>query len=90
MDIRVSCSADLKQAKDILLEVLKKNEYAFDEPEPQILVTALGDSSINLSVRVTTDNDNFWTMNERLIIDCKRASDNAGIEIPFPQRDVHH
>jgi small conductance mechanosensitive channel len=53
------------------------------------MVTALGDSAVNLSVRVTTDTENFWTMNEQLIIDCKRALDNAGIEIPFPQRDIH-
>lgn len=88
-DIGVSYSADLRQAKNIILDVVKNNPHAHSEPAPQIMVTALGDSSINLSVRVTTDNENFWTMNENLIIDCKSALDAAGIEIPFPQRDVH-
>lgn len=49
------------------------------------MITALGDSAVNISVRVTTDNDDFWTMNEQLIMDCKTALENAGIEIPFPQ-----
>ena len=54
-----------------------------------MVVTELGDSAVNLSVRVTTANENFWAMQEELIIDCKTALDAAGIEIPFPQRDVH-
>ncbi len=89
-DIGVSYNADLKEAKNIILAVIKKNKFAFEDPAPQIMVTALGDSAVNLSVRVTTDNEHFWTMNEELIIDCKLALDKAGIEIPFPQRDVHH
>ncbi|MFN0291651.1 mechanosensitive ion channel family protein [Pedobacter helvus] len=88
-NIGVSYSADLRQAKDIIGEVIKKNEFAHAEPAPQIMVTELGDSAVNLSVRVTTDNEHFWAMNENLIIDCKAALENAGIEIPFPQRDIH-
>ncbi|WP_262249891.1 mechanosensitive ion channel family protein [Parapedobacter soli] len=88
-NIGVSYSADLKRAKDILLTVIKKNEHAYSEPAPQVVVTELGDSAVNLSVRVTTANENFWAMQEELIIDCKAALDAAGIEIPFPQRDVH-
>lgn len=88
-DIGVSYDTDLKQAKDILLGVIKNNQYAFDDPVPQVVVTELGDSAVNLSVRATTSLDNFWTMNEELIIDCKRALDDADIEIPFPQRDLH-
>nr|WP_262511812.1 MULTISPECIES: mechanosensitive ion channel family protein [Sphingobacterium] len=79
----------MKQAKEILLNIVRSNEFAFKEPAPQVVVTELDDSAINLSVRVTTSNENFWTMQEQLIIDCKEALDKAGIEIPFPQRDVH-
>lgn len=88
-DIGVAYNTDLKQAKQLLLEVAQNNEYAFKEPAPQVVVTELGDSAINLSVRVTTSNENFWTMQEQLIINCKEALDQAGIEIPFPQRDIH-
>ncbi|ASW75767.1 mechanosensitive ion channel protein [Chryseobacterium piperi] len=88
-DIGVSYNADLKQAKDILMEVITNNQYALKDPAPQVVVTELGDSAVNLSVRVTTTNENYWAMNEELIIACKKALDNAGIEIPFPQRDVH-
>ena len=88
-NIGVSYNADLKETKEILLNVIKNNQYAFESPAPQVVVTQLGDSSVNLSIRATTSLDNFWAMNEELIINCKKALDNAGIEIPFPQRDLH-
>lgn len=88
-DIGISYDADLKKTKEILLKVVDNNSFAFKEPAPQIVVTNLGDNSVNLSVRVTTSNEDFWTMNEQLIVDCKMALDAAGIGIPYPQRDLH-
>jgi len=88
-DIRVAYNSDLRKAKEILMDVIAENEFAFKDPAPQVVVTELGDSAINLSIRVTTSNEYFWTMQEQLIISCKEALDAAGIEIPFPQRDIH-
>ncbi len=88
-DIGVSYEADLRKAKTILLDIIHNNEHAFSDPAPDVVVTNLGDSAINLSIRVTTKNENFWTMQEQLLISCKEALDNAGIEIPFPQMDFH-
>lgn len=88
-DISVSYDADLRLAKSILMECIGKNEYAFTDPAPDVVVTNLGDSAVNLSIRVTTNNENFWAMQEQLIISCKEALDSAGIEIPYPQTDIH-
>ncbi|RXM52450.1 MULTISPECIES: mechanosensitive ion channel family protein [unclassified Chryseobacterium] len=89
LDIGVAYDADLKQTKEVLMRVIQKNQYALSEPAPQVMVTALGDSAINLSVRVSATTENFWKLNEELIIDCKEALDKAEIGIPFPQRDIH-
>ncbi|OYD42240.1 mechanosensitive ion channel protein [Sphingobacterium cellulitidis] len=88
-NIGVGYDTDLKAAKKLLLETISKNEFAFKEPAPDVVVTELGDSAINLSIRVTTSNDNFWAMQEQLIINCKEDLDKAGIDIPFPQTDIH-
>lgn len=88
-DIGVSYNADLKEVKRIILNVINENEFVMNEPAPQVVVTSLGDSAINLSVRATTSNEHFWAMNEELIIESKIALDKAGIEIPFPQQDIH-
>ncbi|WP_300686563.1 mechanosensitive ion channel domain-containing protein [Chryseobacterium sp.] len=89
IDIGVAYDADLKKTKEILMSIIKSNEYVFADPAPQVMVTELGDSAVNLSIRATTSTENFWKMNEELIINCKEALDKAGIGIPFPQRDVH-
>lgn len=88
-DIGVSYDADLKQVKEILLEVAENHPMALKDPAPQIVITELGDNAVNVSVRVSARNSDFWTMNEELIIGCKSALDAAGINIPYPQRDLH-
>jgi len=54
-----------------------------------IVVGGLGDSSVDLTVRVWTTYDDlwpfYWDMQERV----KKAFDAEGISIPFPRRDVH-
>ena len=58
------------------------------DPPPQVLVTALADSSVNLALRVWTGGSDFWMLNFDLHEGVKNALDGAGIEIPFPQRVV--
>lgn len=89
IDIGVAYDADLRHTKDILMNIIRNNQYALATPAPQVVVTELGDSAVNLSIRVTSSTENFWAMNEELIISCKEALDKAGIGIPFPQRDVY-
>jgi small conductance mechanosensitive channel len=88
-NICVFYGADLKQVKDILMQVVSGSALVHKDPAPQIVVTELGDSAVNISVRVTTSNENFWAMQEQLFIDCKAVLNTAGIEIPFPQRKVY-
>jgi len=54
-----------------------------------ILVTALGDSSVNLNLRCWTDADNYWGLLFDMNKAVKQRLDAKGITIPFPQRDVH-
>lgn len=55
----------------------------------QVFVDALADSSVNLGVRCWLNNEDFWPGKWRITENCKYALDEAGIEIPFPQMDVH-
>src|SRR5690606_6772004 len=88
-NIGVGYDTELKAAKRLLLDTVLKNEFAFKEPAPDVVVTELGDRASDLLVRVTTSNENFWARQEQLIIQCKEDLDKAGIEIPFPQPDIH-
>lgn len=91
LDIRVGIaySADLKRAKQVLWQVAEQSDHLLQGEEPVILVDELADSSVNLIVRVWTDPDEYWDERWELTEQIKLALDEAGIEIAFPQLDVH-
>lgn len=87
--IGISYDSDIKEARNILLEVLKKHPKTLKNPEPSVLVTDLGDSSVNLGVRPWASPNDYWDVYFECIEQCKEALDKANITIPFPQRDIH-
>jgi len=87
--IGISYDANIKEAKDILLNLMKEQEGIHKDPEPQVVVTELADNSVNLSLRFWASNDEFWGCHWYTIEEAKRRLDAAGIGIPYPQRDVH-
>ena len=80
---------DIDKAKAILQRLFEEDERSLKEPAPRICVGSLGDNSVNLMFRpwVATDDlwPYYWDMQEKV----KKAYDNEGITIPYPQRDVH-
>tara|TARA_R100001369_G_scaffold954_1_gene2994 strand:- start:14804 stop:15658 length:855 start_codon:yes stop_codon:yes gene_type:complete len=87
--IGISYTSDIKLARDILMKLLKEREEIFQDPEPQVVVTELADSAVNLSIRFWATNENFWDCHWYAIEEAKIRLEAAGVGIPFPQRDVH-
>lgn len=87
--IGVSYNADLAQTRDILEKVLLANPLVLKSPEIQVAVAELGDSSVNLVVRPWVKTSDYWPVRFELMEAIKNALDEANIEIPFPQMDVH-
>ena len=79
----------LKKAKDILLRICADNGHILEEPIPEVYVGELAESSVNLSLRFWAHNDVFWPAHFYVLEELKYRFDEAGIEIPFPQRVVH-
>ena len=90
-DVKVSVaySADIRKAKEVLTKVLSEDPDTIKEREHFVFVDELADSGINLCVRCWFKNEDFWQGKWRITEQCKYALDKAGIEIPFPQMDVH-
>ena len=86
----IAYGADIRKAKEVILGVLKDDPDVLDDPAPMVEVTAMADSSINLTVRPWCKTENYWSVFFRINQAVKEALDNAGIEIPFPQMDIHH
>jgi small conductance mechanosensitive channel len=89
ISIGISYNSDIKLAKDTLVNLMAEQEKIFEDPAPQVVVTELADSAINLSLRFWAYNDDFWDCHWYTIEEAKIRLEAAGVGIPFPQRDVH-
>ena len=85
----ISYTADLDLAKKVLLSCAKLDERIFSDPAPVVYVTEHGDSAISLQLRVWLKKEDYWNVNFAMMEQIKRSFDQFGVEIPFPQMDVH-
>jgi len=88
--IGVSYDADPEKVSEILLKVAKANRRTLSYPSPVIYFSGFGDSSLDFEVRIFINNvdDRIPVQNELRFAIFKELKE-AGIEIPFPQRDLH-
>ncbi|MEC4051479.1 mechanosensitive ion channel family protein [Myroides odoratimimus] len=87
--VGISYDTNIKTAQNVIQEALAKHKEVKQDPKPIIFVNSLADSSVNLNVRVWMDKANYWDTVFVIQQIVKNALDNANIEIPFPQRDIH-
>ncbi|XOV87159.1 MAG: mechanosensitive ion channel family protein [Pseudomonadota bacterium] len=80
---------DLKKAKEVLLGLIEADERILKDPEPLVVISSLGDSSVNITTRSWVNAADYWGVFFDLTENAKLAFDAAGISIPFPQTDVH-
>ena len=80
---------DIKKAKQILDNILTKDDRVLKQPERTIAVAELGDSSVNLAVRPWVKTEDYWGVFFDITEAVKLAFDAQGITIPYPQQDVH-
>ncbi|WP_299894233.1 mechanosensitive ion channel domain-containing protein [uncultured Aquimarina sp.] len=88
IDIGISYSSNIKQAKDILLGLVNEQEAVIKDPLPEVVVSSLGDSSVSLSIRYWASNEDFWAIHFYTMEQAKKRLEENGISIPFPQREV--
>ena len=89
LDFGLAYQADMDAVRSVLLSVAENSPYVLKDPAPQVLVQEFKDSAVSFRLRVFTKNADYWNAYYELTEGGKRALDEAGIEIPFPQVDVH-
>jgi len=87
--IGVSYGDDLKTAEETMRRVLSADPRVLKEPEAQIAVSELGDSSVNFVVRPWCRSEDYWPLRFDLTRRIKEELEASGCSIPFPQRDIH-
>ena len=80
---------DFEKAKSIVADIFASHELVLKDPAPMVRVSEHGASSINIVARAWVKSGDYWTVKFDVLEAVKTAFDNAGIEIPFNQLDVH-
>ena len=80
---------DIQTALDTIRSIVTADERVLADPEPQIAVSNLGDSSVDIVVRPWCASGDYWALKFDLTRKLKEGLEGAGCSIPFPQRDVH-
>lgn len=85
----VSYDDDIAKTEAILKDIIATHPLVLADPEPNIRLHELADSSVNFIVRPWVKADDYWTVYWDVTRAVKERFDAEGISIPFPQRDVH-
>jgi len=80
----VSFDSDLEKAEKIIRECIEADTRTHDDPEPFVKVGNLGASSVDFTVRVWCNSQDYWNLKFDMTRAVKEAFDKGGIEIPFP------
>ena len=89
LTVGISYDDDIKKAHQLLETIVAQDERILAEPAATIAVAELGDSSVNFVVRPWVNTQEYWSVRFDLIKTIKLRCDEAGISIPYPQRDVY-
>ncbi|WP_207774351.1 mechanosensitive ion channel family protein [Abyssibacter profundi] len=89
LTIGIGYGSDLKKAKELLVAMLKDEPRILDDPAPSVVVSNLGDNSVDFAVRGWAASADWWATRCDLVERIKLSFDEHDIEIPFPQRTVH-
>ena len=85
----VGYESDMDQVYEVLDRVVSDEKALLKDPAPTVNLLKCGDSSLDFTVRVWINASDYWPVYFRMLDNGKRALDKAGINIPYPQMDVH-
>jgi small-conductance mechanosensitive channel len=90
IDVGVAYGSDVARVQEILLLAARGNPDVLSDPPPVALFTGTGDSALNFQLRFwTAQFDRFLAITSEVRAAVVKRLDEAGIAIPFPQRDLH-
>lgn len=89
MIVPIGYTSDLKLAKNIILDIIDKTQEVLANEDVNVYVSELGESSVNIGLRIWVPTANYWAVKWRITEQIKYAFDDAGIEIPYNKLDVN-
>ncbi len=87
--LSVAYNTDINEVRKLVLSIAAKNEKVLKDPAAVVVLSNKGESSLDFTLRAWCNNADYWDVMGSLSEATKYAFDENGIEIPFPQMDVH-
>ena len=87
--IGIGYGNDIDKAYEVIKRLLAEDDRILDDPEPFLALKELADSSVNIAVRVWVNAGDYWPVHFRLNEQVYKTFEDEGLDIPFPQQDVH-
>ncbi len=89
IEFGIAYEDDIATGRKVLTEHAKAHPDVLDDPPVAVVPLSLGDSSVVLQLRAWSTTSRFWDTRWDLTQGGKKALEDAGITIPFPQRVLH-
>ena len=87
--IGISYNASIAEAKKVMEQVIAQEDRILKDEQIMVFVQELAESQVTMGLRVWAKTDEYWNVLFALNENLKNAFDEAGIEIPYNQLDVH-
>jgi len=87
--VGVAYKEEIAKVRQILLEIAEHNPLCLNEPEPTVVFSDFGSSSLDLKLLIWVEKSQWMTLKNRIMEEIKIAFDREGIEIPFPHLSLY-
>jgi small-conductance mechanosensitive channel len=85
----VADGSDIAQVQSLMLEIAGQTEAVLKYPRPDVIFIDHADSALIFRLRVWLQVDDYWSVASQIRLEIDRRFNELGIEIAFPQRDLH-
>jgi small-conductance mechanosensitive channel len=89
MTMGVGYNDDLDKVIKVTMDLLKKEKQVLKDPKPMVAVNEMGDSAVGIVIRPWVKKEDYWDFYFAFNKKLKQTYDKEGINIPYPQMDVH-
>ena len=89
LNVGVAYKEDIARVREVLLDVAKKNPLCLNEPEPLVIFSGFGNSSLDLKLLVWAVKSDWLSLKNKITEEIKKRFDQEGIEIPFPHLSLY-
>jgi len=87
--IGIGYGNDIDKAYEVIKRLLSEDDRILNDPEPFMALNELADSSVNIVVRAWVNAGDYWPVNFRLNEQVYKTFEDEGLDIPYPQQDIH-